>query len=186
MTRESTRPDRETPRDDVVRGTGPTMTEQRRRSRVRDRFDIPREWKQPGYSYEWKRAEVIGQDQDTYLAGMMEDGLWEPVFLKEMPSFSATAARTSETIIKQNGLILMKRPSKFTLEARREDYQESLDQLRAANNQAKTSRNEQMPFRGEGLNRTFGPASAGDSGNSAATNIAKITKNGPSFNLDNV
>lgn len=97
----------------------------RRRSAGTDRNAIPKDLKQPGTSYEWKRESCLGEEDPFYQSEIKANG-WEPVGIDEMPCFG----RVGEAgVIRQNGLILMKRPSELTIEAKQEDYQIARSQV---------------------------------------------------------
>jgi hypothetical protein len=93
----------------------------RRRKSTDDKFEVPKELKIPGQSYEWKTESVLGDEglHVMHMNGLVENG-WEPVQLSEMPHFG----RPGESgVVRRGGQILMKRPIELTKEARIEDYQ---------------------------------------------------------------
>ena len=71
-----------------------------------DRFFIDPSEIPDGWSYEWKRKEIYGQQQQSYQAGLMRRG-WEPV----------PQSRHEHVMVEQDGMILMERPKELTSEA---------------------------------------------------------------------
>lgn len=87
-----------------------------------DPRDIP-----PGWSYEWKRKTVLGQEDPAYMVSLARKG-WEPVPAARhphmMPEGYASAA------IERKGLILMERPLELTEEQRELDRRAAINQVR--------------------------------------------------------
>ena len=87
-----------------------------------DPRDIP-----PGWSYEWKRKTVLGQEDPAYMVSLARKG-WEPVPASRhphmMPEGYASAA------IERKGLILMERPLELTEEQRELDRRAAINQVR--------------------------------------------------------
>ena len=87
-----------------------------------DPRDIP-----PGWSYEWKRKTVLGQEDPAYMVSLARKG-WEPVPAVRhphmMPEGYASAA------IERKGLILMERPLELTEEQRELDRRAAINQVR--------------------------------------------------------
>jgi hypothetical protein len=84
--------------------------------------DIP-----DGWSYEWKRKSVLGQEDPGYNVAIARAG-WEPVPAARHPSYMP--AGMSSGVIERKGMVLMERPKEITDDARNRD-------LRAARNQVK-------------------------------------------------
>lgn len=84
-------------------------------------FDIPEHLKKPGISYEWKRHTVMGKDDYSYTAGMLENG-WLAVDSGELPGFMRPGY---EGPVIRDGMILMERPQELTDEARDEMLQDA-------------------------------------------------------------
>jgi len=139
MSRPPIRPSSEPIRDADVRD-GTVRAPQRRHRRAHgdkaeDKFEVPRELKQPGISYEWKRESVYGNDKvgdPSYLANLQDNG-WEPVDVSEMPGRFNRFGETGS--IRRDGMILMKRPMELTIEARREDFDIAREQVATARRQ---------------------------------------------------
>jgi hypothetical protein len=100
----------------------------KRRRRDEDKYAVPRELKQPGQSYEWKRESTMGMEDPQHMNGILENG-WEPVQLSEMPHFGRSG---EQGVVRKEGLVLMKRPIELTKEARIEDYHIARDQVDGA------------------------------------------------------
>lgn len=112
----------------------PALTRRSRTASGDNNFDVPNEFKKPGWDYEWKTIRVVGADVDGYeLASYHEQG-WRPVKGAEMPKMLAPGDRAST--IDRLGQRLMTRPQHLTDQARAEDYQiaetQKLDKLKAA------------------------------------------------------
>jgi len=121
----------------------------RRRKSTDDKFEVPKELKIPGQSYEWKTESVLGDEglHVMHMNGLAENG-WEPVQLSEMPHFG----RPGESgVVRRGGQILMKRPIELTKEARIEDYQiarAEVDGVMGRMRSADPTGNPHMPARG--------------------------------------
>lgn len=85
--------------------------------------DIP-----DGWSYEWKRQEVLGKRDPSYEVSLAYSG-WEPV-PRSRHSEMMPANFPGETITR-DGLILMQRPQETTDERRQRDNRIARDQVRA-------------------------------------------------------
>lgn len=79
-----------------------------------------------GYSIEWKRHTVFGQDDPGYDVALAEN-CWEAVTSEEIPGFMPAGFKGA---IVRDGLQLMKRPSYLTDEARSEDKQMAREAIR--------------------------------------------------------
>lgn len=107
-------------------------TRQRHATHQDSPFDIPKEEIPEGSSYEWKRYSVMAQSADHegfYLAGMRRQG-WEPVDPKRHPNWVPEGY--DKPYIVREGQILMERPMKLTIEARKEVRDLSRQQVREA------------------------------------------------------
>lgn len=98
-----------------------------RRQRSDDPLFIDPKTVPAGVSYEWKRVSSYGQPDPHHQINLRENH-WLPVPAKRHPELVANA---SEGTICYNGLILMERPSYLTKEARQEDFQAAVDQVRS-------------------------------------------------------
>jgi hypothetical protein len=111
-------------RPESLRDTSGTAVRRRRRNND-DVFAIPKELRQEGVSYEWKRESCLGEETPMYMSGLKANG-WEEVSLAEMPCYG----RQGETgVVRINGQVLMKRPTELTIEARVENYEEARDRV---------------------------------------------------------
>lgn len=104
---------RETIRE-PVRANG--RVRKRRSGMQQNPFDIPEHLKRPGLSYEWKRHTIIGKEDYSYTAAMLENG-WLAVDAKDMPGFMRPGY---EGPVIRDGMVLMERPQELTDEARAE------------------------------------------------------------------
>lgn len=68
-----------------------------------------------GWSYEWKRKTVMGQEDPAYMIHLARVG-WEPVPTKRHPEMMPHNG--SHSIIERKGMVLMQRPAVITEEAR--------------------------------------------------------------------
>ena len=107
----------------------PRRTRRRKATVVEDQFYIPLDEIPEGYSYEWKRYTVNGQEDPYYIAHMREQG-WEPVDPKRHPNW-VPPGYVQPHIIK-GGQILMERPIELTEEARSEQKTLAKRQVREA------------------------------------------------------
>lgn len=87
-----------------------------------DPRDIP-----PGWSYEWKRKTVLGQEDPAYMVSLARKG-WEPVPASRHPHMMPEGYVTAS--IERKGLILMERPLELTEEQRELDRRAAINQVR--------------------------------------------------------
>lgn len=88
-----------------------------------DPRDIP-----PGWSYEWKRKTVLGQEDPAYMVSLARKG-WEPVPASRHPHMMPEGWSATATI-ERKGLILMERPLELTEEQRELDRRAAINQVR--------------------------------------------------------
>jgi hypothetical protein len=88
-----------------------------------DPRDIP-----PGWSYEWKRKTVLGQEDPAYMVSLARKG-WEPVPASRHPHMMPEGWTATATI-ERKGLILMERPLELTEEQREIDRRAAINQVR--------------------------------------------------------
>jgi hypothetical protein len=115
-------------RDDVRLAPGEAMGRNGkivRRSSVTDdgnKYFVPEEivaaHLEEGFTLEWKRVEVLGKTQDSYIAQTARGG-WEPVMAERWPGRFLPEGQTGAIVV--DGLMLMERPQVLTDEAIRED-----------------------------------------------------------------
>lgn len=92
-----------------------------------DKFYIPKDIVPDGWTYEWKRRLLLGQEDPSYQVSLARMG-WEPVPSKRHPEMMPTNWK-GETI-ERDGLILMERPTEIVEEARRIEYMKARKQVR--------------------------------------------------------
>ena len=80
-----------------------------------DEFYIPTELIPDGWTYEWKRKTVMGQEDPAHQVALARKG-WEPVPASRHPSFMPDGG--GYNTIERKGMILMERPAEVTEEAR--------------------------------------------------------------------
>ena len=84
-----------------------------------DEFRIDRDMVPEGWSYEWKRKTVMGQEDVGYQTALARSG-WEPVDVnKDSKHRALMGADWKGQTIERKGMILMERPKSITDEARR-------------------------------------------------------------------
>ena len=85
-------------------------------------FDIPLAWIPPGWTYEWKRMEIVGQPDHGNMNASYASG-WRPVPASRHPELCPVGF-DGDSIVKK-GLMLMERPAVITHEARLRDSAEA-------------------------------------------------------------
>ncbi len=98
----------------------------RRRSRVDDKFYIAPGKIPTGWSYEWKRDKVYGMVDVDHQVNLRENH-WRPVPASRHPEMMPLGDNGPIT---KDGMVLMERPSYLTEDARQEDYDWAMDQVR--------------------------------------------------------
>ena len=93
-----------------------------------DKFYVSPDMIPDGWTYEWKRRTVMGQEDPAYQVALARTG-WEPVPLQRHPEMMPV--NWKGTTIEVEGMMLMQRPKEIT------DRIEELDR-RAARNQVRT------------------------------------------------
>ncbi len=82
-----------------------------------------------GFTVEWKRVSIYGQEDKKHIINTEKDG-WEPAHPKDFPSLVGKNHSGNYILGGQsNDLMLMIRPVELTEEARREDYQRAVGQV---------------------------------------------------------
>jgi hypothetical protein len=95
-----------------------------------DEFHIDQDMVPEGWTYEWKRRLLLGQEDPSHMVALYRDG-WEPVPLNRDSRHRAMMPRNwGENTIERKGMILMERPTELTDEVRQM-------QLRAARKQVR-------------------------------------------------
>jgi hypothetical protein len=132
-------------KDDLRRDLRPAMREEdprtraaRRAAEIRDHlggsvdegtdeFYIPMESVPDGWTYEWKRKSVLGQEDAAHQIALARKG-WEPVPASRHPSFMPEGGH--HATIERKGMILMERPVEITSEARAAELRRARLQVR--------------------------------------------------------
>lgn len=89
-----------------------------------------------GWSYEWKRKTVMGQEDPAYQVQLARKG-WESVPAGRHPSYMPVGGK--HTTIERKGMILMERPLEITEEAREHDLKRARMQIRQKEAQLNSS-----------------------------------------------
>lgn len=97
-----------------------------------DDFFIPKEDVPPGWTYEWKRKTLLGQEDPAYQVQLAQKG-WEPVPARRHPSYMPMGYNGNT--IERKGMILMERPLEITLEARDFELRKARNQVRQKESQ---------------------------------------------------
>lgn len=91
-----------------------------------DQFFIPPEDIPDGWTYEWKTASVLGQENPAYQVRIARAG-WEPVPASRHPEYMPHGY-TGQTITR-DGQVLMERPTEIVEQARAKEYQKARKQV---------------------------------------------------------
>ena len=119
------RPD---PKEQRAEGREETGRLKRQRRRVADALAIDPRLKKEGFSYEWKSESVGGQPDPQHMNDLKENH-W-----REVPT-----DRVKGAVVQLKGLRLMERPDYLTEDARREDYEIAIDQVRSVTDRLRTT-----------------------------------------------
>lgn len=92
-----------------------------------DEFYIPLESIPEGWTYEWKRKSVLGQEDAAHQVALARLG-WEPVPASRHPAFMPDGGK--HAVIERKGMILMERPVEITNEARAVELRRARLQVR--------------------------------------------------------
>lgn len=92
-----------------------------------DKFYIPKDIIPDGWTYEWKRRLLLGQEDPSYQVSLRRMG-WDPVPAGRHPEMMP--AKWQGETIERDGLILMERPTEIVDEARRIEYMKARKQVR--------------------------------------------------------
>lgn len=119
-------------RNDAVRDTQVRKSAKKtRRSKQEgaDELYINPEEIPDGFTVEWKRISIYGQEDRGNLVGIEKDG-WEPANPKDFPSLVGKNHKGSTIIAgKGNDLMLYIRPKELTAEAKAEDLHNARSQV---------------------------------------------------------
>jgi len=97
-----------------------------------DKFAIDPKIIPDGWSYEFKRFTVLGQEDPSYQVSLADSG-WEAVPAKRHPELMPIGYQGA-TILR-DGQILMERPLAITEKRKQKDYQNAREQVRAKEEQ---------------------------------------------------
>lgn len=97
-----------------------------------DKFYIDPRIIPDGWSYEWKRQEVLGKPDPSYQVSLARRG-WEPVPRSRHPELMPDNFQ-GDCILRE-GMILMERPKEITDEVKAADYRRAREQVRAKETQ---------------------------------------------------
>ena len=86
----------------------------------------------PGWTYEWKRHLVAGQEDPTHMVELLRDG-WEPVPTSRHPEMMPGQGNYPSIIRK--GMMLMERPTELVNDAKQAERRKALNQVRAKEQQ---------------------------------------------------
>jgi hypothetical protein len=84
-----------------------------------------------GWTYEWKRKTVMGQEDHAYQTALARTG-WEPVVASRHPEMMPINAQGA---IERKGMVLMERPQIVTDQVKDADYRRARGQIRAKEQQ---------------------------------------------------
>jgi len=91
-----------------------------------DEFAIPLQIVPEGWTYEWKRKSVFGQEDSSYMMSQEARG-WEPVPASRHRNLMPEGHYNT---IERKGMILMERPKEITDEAKRADRMRAMNQVK--------------------------------------------------------
>lgn len=92
-----------------------------------DEFYVPLDEIPDGWTYEWKRKSVLGQEDAAHQVALARQG-WEAVPASRHPSFMPDSGGFNT--IERKGMILMERPAEVTAEARQIELRRARAQVR--------------------------------------------------------
>jgi hypothetical protein len=104
--------------------------------------DVPEGW-----SYEWKRKEVLGAPDHAYDVSVARRG-WTPVSAKRHPEMMPMGY--TDTTITRKGMILMERPQAITDEAREKENRLARMQVRVKEQQLSQSQSGEFERQNKG------------------------------------
>lgn len=101
-----------------------------------DEFYVPPELIPEGWTYEWKRKTVLGQEDPAHQVALARKG-WDPVPASRHPSFMPDSG--AYNTIERKGMVLMERPIEITQEARQAEMRRARLQVRQKEEQLNNS-----------------------------------------------
>lgn len=140
MTANAKNPVRPDPRGSVSHEEDPRERARRRTAEVREHLgsldDGTDEFIAPeppaGWTYEWKRKTILGQEDPAYQVALLRMG-WEPVPTSRHPEMMP--GNGSYATIERKGMVLMERPTELVEEARMIERRKASNQVRAKEQQ---------------------------------------------------
>ena len=93
-----------------------------------DEFYIPADAIPDGWTYEWKRRLVQGQEDPAYQVALARTG-WEPVPCRRHPEMMP--ANWKGETIERKGMVLMQRPAEITARVEELDRRKARNQVKA-------------------------------------------------------
>ena len=94
-----------------------------------DQYALPGDLPPTGWSWEWKRVEVVNKTDPQYAAELTNNG-WEPVLAESYPGRFMPADYKGP--IMRNGLMLMERDINLTIEAMAQDQMRARDKVQVS------------------------------------------------------
>lgn len=150
------------PKRDAMREEDPLIRAKRRTAELRDHLgedhdgtddfyiapsDIPNGW-----SYEWKRKTIMGQEDPAYQVALARAG-WDAVPAARHPSYMPDTGNYAT--IERKGMVLMERPAEISEEARSREDRKARSQVRQKEEQLTASKSGEFDRnnKGEGLTK---------------------------------
>lgn len=96
---------------------GETLTREKVKSS--NKYDFPDDVKEPGWSYQWVRASVLGDTSMGELPAMRRNG-WREVQPDALKGYYRAMVPDGQNFIELDGLVLVERPEGMTMDAQRE------------------------------------------------------------------
>lgn len=85
-----------------------------------------------GWTYEWKRKSVMGQEDPAHMTDLLRKG-WEPVPASRLPHMMPSGSTYDS--VERKGMILMERPTELVEEARQLNLRRARNQVRVKESQ---------------------------------------------------
>ena len=130
----------------------------RRRTVTTDKFHIPEHLLKEGWSYEWKRQTIMGQN-DVEHQVMLSENHWTPVPASQMPGLMPADYSGAVT---RAGMVLMARPDYLTTEAEQEILDMSRQRVRTQEQRLGLTDQGTLPRSKPNLSRSVSPLTAAE------------------------
>lgn len=118
-----------------------------------DEFYIPPEMVPDGWTYEWKRRTVLGQEDPAYQVSLARMG-WEEVPADRHPQMMPAG---HHSVINRKGMVLMERPKEITDEARRIENRKARNQVKAKEEQLSSAPSGQFERNTPTVKKSYSP-----------------------------